>query len=143
MYILSSFVSLEMYVNSLCSIQLALQGTRQDHGIKSVENCLNTLFSILCPNSNAACWNYRETTELSVFLFVCFLLKLLTDLWAAFAFLKKQVVDIPGVSLHPAKQYIGNHFVFLWLESHWNYYLLLCNKTWLRCTNFVGFCRNY
>lgn len=138
----SSFVSVEMYVNSLCSIQLAPQGSRQDRGVKSVENCLNTLFFISCPNSNAACRNYRENTEFSVFLFFCFLLKLFSDLWAAFVFLRKQVVDIPRVSQHPAKQYIGNHFVFQWLEQHWNYYLLLCNRTWLRCTDFVAFCRN-
>lgn len=34
-------------------------------------------------------------------------------LCALFAFLRKQIVDIPGVSLHLAKQYIGSCVIFL------------------------------
>lgn len=141
-HMLSSSLSLQIYVNRLCSVQLALQGARQDHGIKWVENGLDTLFFILYLNSNAVCRNYRENTELSIFLFFCFLLQLLTELIAAFAFLKTGCWHSWCVSASK-EQYIGNHFVFQWLEQCWNYYLFLCNKNWLRCTDFVGSCRNY
>lgn len=88
-YMLGSFISLETYVNSLCSVQLSLQGAGQDHAIKSVEHGLNTLFFILCPNSNAACRNYRENTELSVLLLFCFFAEITHWPVSSICFLRK------------------------------------------------------
>jgi len=52
---------------------------------------------------------------------------------AVLTFLRKQIVAIPGVSLHLAKQYIGSDVTFLWLKQYWNYWLLSWKNSWPRC----------